>query len=295
MQAKDTTFTAQWSINQYTITFDSKGGSEIAPITQDFGTAVESPADPTREGYTFAGWDGTIPATMPAKNSILNAKWNINQYTLTFKKNDNEIIQSNEYDYNTVISKEDVPANPDSVGYTFAGWDGVIPAAMPAKDSTLTANWTINQYTISFVGRDGTIFHSKKLDYKSDLSEVVQEALGRVPEVTGKDFQGWKEEIPATMPANDLNITANYGDIIYNIVWLEDNGAEFGRTTAIYGETFRKLEKTPVKTGYTFQTWLYKGGSDEVDFTAPYAFDRDTVFVPDFTVNQYTINFDTDG
>ncbi|MFR1542609.1 MAG: InlB B-repeat-containing protein, partial [Oscillospiraceae bacterium] len=52
---------AKWEINQYTITFDTAGGSAIAPITQDYGTAITAPADPTREGYTFAGWDTAIP------------------------------------------------------------------------------------------------------------------------------------------------------------------------------------------------------------------------------------------
>ena len=64
-----------WNANKYTITFDTAGGSEIAPITQDYGTAIASPADPTREGYTFMGWDTEIPTTMPAENITLKAKW----------------------------------------------------------------------------------------------------------------------------------------------------------------------------------------------------------------------------
>ena len=66
---------AKWEINQYTITFDTVGGSTVASITQDYGTAIAAPADPTREGYTFIGWDKAIPATMPAENMIITAKW----------------------------------------------------------------------------------------------------------------------------------------------------------------------------------------------------------------------------
>ena len=64
-----------WNTNKYTITFDTAGGSEIAPITQDYGTQITAPADPTREGYTFIGWDTEIPTTMPAENITLKARW----------------------------------------------------------------------------------------------------------------------------------------------------------------------------------------------------------------------------
>ena len=69
------TLYAKWTANTYTITFDTTGGSEIAPITQDYGTVITAPADPTREGYTFKGWDREIPTTMPAENMTLKARW----------------------------------------------------------------------------------------------------------------------------------------------------------------------------------------------------------------------------
>ena len=69
------TLTAQWTVNWYTIIFNTNGGSEIASITQDYGTDITEPDAPTREGYTFAGWDKTIPATMPAENMTITAQW----------------------------------------------------------------------------------------------------------------------------------------------------------------------------------------------------------------------------
>ena len=69
------TLYAKWAANTYTITFDTAGGSEIAPITQDYGTVITAPANPTREGYTFIGWDTEIPTTMPAENITLKARW----------------------------------------------------------------------------------------------------------------------------------------------------------------------------------------------------------------------------
>ena len=66
---------AKWEINQYTITVKPENGKADITITQDYGTAITAPADPTREGYTFTGWDTEIPTTMPAENITLKAKW----------------------------------------------------------------------------------------------------------------------------------------------------------------------------------------------------------------------------
>ena len=75
MPAENITVKAQWEINPYTITFDTNGGSEIAPITQDYGTEITAPDNPTRKGYTFKGWDKEIPETMPAENITITARW----------------------------------------------------------------------------------------------------------------------------------------------------------------------------------------------------------------------------
>ena len=125
----------------YTLTFDTNGGSAIAPITQDYGTAITAPADPTKTGYTFAGWTPAIPATMPAENMTIKAKWTVNQYTLTFDTNGGSTIAPITQDYGTAIT---APADPTKTGYTFAGWTPVIPSTMPAENLTVTAQWRYN-------------------------------------------------------------------------------------------------------------------------------------------------------
>lgn len=132
------TLYAKWAANTYTITFDTAGGSEIAPITQDYGTVITAPEAPTREGYTFIGWDKEIPTTMPAENMTVTAQWEINQYKITFDTNGGSEIASITQDYGTAIT---APADPTREGYTFIGWDKEIPATMPAENITLKAKW----------------------------------------------------------------------------------------------------------------------------------------------------------
>ena len=129
---------AKWETNQYTITFDTNGGSEIAPITQDYGTKITAPDNPTRKGYTFKGWDKEIPETMPADNITVKAQWEINQYTITFDTNGGSEIAPITQDYGTKIT---APADPTRKGYTFKGWDKEIPETMPAENITITARW----------------------------------------------------------------------------------------------------------------------------------------------------------
>ena len=137
--------TAKWQLNQYTITFDTAGGSEVAPITQDYGTTITAPANPAKTGYTFAGWDREIPTTMPAENITLTARWQVNQYTITFKPENGGQDIVIKQDYGTAIT---APANPTKTGYTFAGWDKTIPTTMPAGDMTITARWTENRVIV---------------------------------------------------------------------------------------------------------------------------------------------------
>ena len=194
---------AKWEINQYTITFDTNGGSEIAPITQDYGTEITAPDNPTRKGYTFKGWDKEIPETMPADNITVKAQWGINQYTITFDTNGGSEIASITQDYGTEIT---APDNPTRKGYTFKGWDKEIPETMPAENITVKAQWEINQYTIAFDTNGGSEIAPITQDYGTEITAPDK------PTRKGYTFKSWDKEIPKTMPAENLTITARWKD-----------------------------------------------------------------------------------
>ena len=198
------TVTAQWEINRYTITFDAAGGSEIAPITQDYGTAIVSPADPTREGYTFIGWDKAIPQTMPAENMTVTAQWEINRYTITFDAAGGSEIAPITQDYGTNIAS---PADPTREGYTFIGWDREIPETMPAENMTVAAQWEINRYTITFDTAGGSEIAPITQDYGTNIAAPAG------PTREGYTFIGWDREIPSTMPAENITLKAKWKDI----------------------------------------------------------------------------------
>ena len=203
MPAENITVKAQWEINQYAITFDTNGGSEIAPITQDYGTAITAPADPTRKGYTFKGWDKEIPKTMPAENITVKAQWEINQYTITFDTAGGSEIAPITQNYGTKIT---TPADPTRKGYTFKGWDKEIPETMPAENMTVKAQWEINQYTITFDTNGGSEIAPITQDYGTAITAPAD------PTRKGYTFKGWDKEIPETMPAENITITARWRD-----------------------------------------------------------------------------------
>lgn len=205
MPNENITVYAKWEINSYTIMFEENGGSTVPDITLPYGSAVSAPTDPTKTGYSFAGWfangDLTIPyefTTMPAGSITVYAKWNINSYTLTFNTNGGSAIAPITQDYNTPIS---APTEPTKTGHTFAGWfadtDLTIPfvfSMMPAGNTTIYAKWTINSYTISFDSNGGSPVTSITQAYNTAVSAPSD------PTKEGYTFAGWYSDTDLTLP-----------------------------------------------------------------------------------------------
>ena len=266
-----------WNTNKYTITFDTNGGSEIAPITQDYGTQIAAPANPTRKGYTFKGWDKEIPETMPAENITVKAQWEINQYTITFDTNGGSEIAPITQDYGTEIT---APDNPTRKGYTFKGWDKEIPETMPAENMTVKAQWEINQYTITFDTNGGSEIAPITQDYGTEITAPDN------PTRKGYTFKGWDKEIPETMPAGNITVKAQWEINQYTITFDTNGGSEIVPITQDYG-TEITVPDNPTRKGYTFKGW---------DKEIPEAMPAENITVKaQWKINQYTITFDTNG
>jgi uncharacterized repeat protein (TIGR02543 family) len=158
--AENTICVAQWTINQYTITFNTDGGSAIDPITQDYATTVTAPADPIRDGYTFAGWDKDIPTTIPAENVTMTATWTPVNYTISYELDGGSVDGNNPASY-TIESAPITLINPTKSGYDFAGWTGteldeatktVTIATGCTGNRSYTATWTKTVYSVSITG-----------------------------------------------------------------------------------------------------------------------------------------------
>ena len=265
-------YTFKWSIvDTFTITFDSNGGTSVESITQDNGTVITPPANPTREGYTFIGWEPALPETMPIGGLAVKAQWVINKYTLTYVIDGQEYSKS-EVEYNATITQLDDPVRE---GYTFSGWSE-IPATMPAHDVEVTGSFIVNSYTLTYIV-DGNAYKTLTVDYGTAITPEAE------PTKEGYTFSGWSE-IPATMPANDVEISGSFTVNSYTLTYIVDGNA-YKTLTVDYGTAITP-EAEPTKEGYTFSGW------SEIPATMPA---NDVEVTGSFTVNSYTLTYIVDG
>ena len=144
--AEDVTYTAQWEINQYTVTFNANGGVGSISGTQNYGTAIDVPADPIREGYTFKGWTPAVVATVPASNVTYTAQWEINRYVVVLNANGGACSTAELcIEHGATVGELPVPTRAKAV---FLGWfteaeggDVVDTSLTVTNTMTLYAHW----------------------------------------------------------------------------------------------------------------------------------------------------------
>ena len=230
----------------YSVTF--KVGDEVVKTAwyEAGETVAEEPA-PTQEGYTFSGWSGYPEnMVMPAQNVTVSGSFSVNHHDIMYKVDGNYYQGYYYVAYGTPLSPDYVPANPTKEGATFVGWENM-PETMPDYDLVLNAIFTETAtYTISYTV-DGVVVATETL------------AEGQVPTPpatatkTGYTFTGWSD-VPATMPAEDVTVTALFTVNSYTLTYMVDGEVYGTPETVAYG-TVITPKAEPTKEGYTFTGW----------------------------------------
>ncbi len=267
MPAYGLTCTAIWNTLNYTVKFlyDDNGAEYKTINNLKVNDAIETVAEPEKEGYTFASWSKTVPATLTAEFITANADanrvitiyalWNINEYTISYSDGiEKKVVYNNDISTN-------MPANPTRTGYTFTGWtytyekDGATVTygaidkdgkasgnttnsklLMPAYALTATAGWKANEYTYTFDANEGT-FTSGATDstrkvtaeYDTDITDKIAEITN--PTRNGYVFKGWATTKSATVADVDLTLITKMtltDNVTYFAVW------EKGKFTVTY-------------------------------------------------------------
>ncbi|MCC2684475.1 MAG: multidomain protein with s-layer y region, ig motif, i-set domain, pkd domain, partial [Paenibacillaceae bacterium] len=194
--------TSQLTVEQSpVVSFDTGGGTAVSSQSVDYnGHATQPAADPTKTGYTFAGWYADsmyatafdFAATAITGATTVYAKWTINRYTVSFDTAGGTSVAGQSVDYNGQATKP--AADPTKTGYTFAGWytDNTFATAFDFAATSITGattvytKWTINSYTVSFDSGGGTAVADQSVDYNGYATQPVAD-----PTRAGYTFAGW--------------------------------------------------------------------------------------------------------
>ncbi|MBO0413545.1 InlB B-repeat-containing protein [Enterococcus hulanensis] len=295
---------AKWKIETYTVTFDSKNGSAISPMTYTIEKGIDNFETPTRTGYTFEGWyNGEEKVTKIEKgetgNRTLIAKWTPVTYKVTFDSSGGNSIDSMAYTIEETISNLPTPTRK---GYKFMGWfEGEkLVTEIPiggTSDRTLTAKWGAIPYTITFADEG-----LSPITYTISDQSI---ALPDGPERAGYRFLGWlvsEEKLNrSTQSTNsivrslaagtigNLRLSAQYEAITYKVNFDSAGGSAIDPITFTTENAVTKLPE-PARIGYRFLGWydgetkvteLPKGSIGDKNLTAKWEKIKTTEVIED--------------
>ena len=278
MPDNNLTLYAKWVVNQYTISFNIDGGTDKLDMVINFGENINIANNSEKTGHTFAGWfiDENITnafnlSKMPAYDFTLYAKWNINQYNISYNTNGGSIISSTKVTYNETIT---LPNEPTKVGHTFDGWyiDNTLLTPynytnMPAQNITLYVKWRINTTSIRFFSNGGSVVESITQEYGTRVNEPSE------PVNEGHKFDGWYTDLYfdeayqfTTMPDDNIILYAKWKINKYTISFNSNGGVFIEDLTQDYGTIVLEPPK-PTRENFVFIGWY-----SDLDFTTLHSF-----------------------
>ncbi len=290
---------AKWDKSEFTINFDSLGGTPVDNLTAEYQTVISKPADPSRLGYSFDGWylDSNYMTEyefnlMGSQNIVLYAKWIINTYTINFDSNGGTSVNSiTELYQNSIFEPED----PTKENYDFDGWFtdenftlryGFLE--MGYENITLYAKWIPHEFTITFVTNNNQNIDQIVAGYQTIIEEP------ETPVKQGYDFNGWyldQEFLQQyefdTMENQNITLYASWSLKSYPIYFNTLGGSSIEAINVEFMDKVSEPE-APSKIGYTFNGWYV-----DLLLTQTYDFDllvtEETILYASWQINQYSI------
>ena len=310
-------YTATWEKVDYVVTYAVDGGSSVPQSTVKYDETVSKPADPNREGYTFAGWyrDSSFKTAWDFEHDVvtqdmtLYAKWNKCTYTATFDKNGGDSITKEEIikSYQEVLGILPITMRK---GYRFEGWytekeggDKIdATTVMPLNGATYHAHWKLDTYTITYDlndGGNGAVNAAGNPDVYTveDPSVSLQAPTWKDHVFLGWTYEGQTDAVSDVViskgSTGNRHYTANWAKGEY-IVRFEANGGNTSTAVGVdRGEAVTR-PADPVKDGYTFKGWFTSS-----DLKTAWDFDKsveeDMTLYAKWEINRYTVTFDTGG
>ena len=210
----------------YTVTWDVDGVETEDKVY--YGAAIVAPADPVKDGYTFAGWDPEVPATMPANDVEYTATWAEASYTVTYVVDGTKTTET--YKYGDTVTVKDAPSVE---GMTFDGWfDGETEYAagstftMPAKDLIIVADFSVGIYKVTYLDATGAVFTTEMVRFGDEIPVPAD-----APTKDHYEFKGWNITYDS-MPAEDIVVEPIFERVPVKLI------PEAGSTTVIDRDNF---------------------------------------------------------
>lgn len=275
---------SNYKINQYTITFESNGGTSVEPITQNYATAVSEPSAPAKNGYIFDGWysdealeNKYVFNTIPAEDITIYARWELARYEIKYHLAGGTNDEENPSEY-TILSENITFKQPKRDGYEFRGWfadsglsieiTGIATGSFGDKEAF--AKWEVIVYKATYIVPEGTInTNIVEFTVETDITMLANATL------KGHSFDGWFSDEdyinPVTRIAGgrigDMTIYGKFTALTYN-VWMDGNEeAEYevsfnlnGASGSVDSQTINETTTLvypaiPERSGFLFAGW----------------------------------------
>ena len=279
----DTTFTAEFAINTYTVTLIAENGVVIGFGKYLYGAAANIVAMPA-EGYHFVKWsDGDTRATRSIRvtsDITLTAEFAINVYVVTLIAEKGIVTGSGEYQYGSTAHITVTPAE----GHYFVKWsDGDTHATrniIVTSDTTLTAEFGVNDYMVVLSAENGTVTGYGKYQYGATAQISATPAQGY-------HFVKWSDgDTNATrsiIVTSDVNLTAEFAIDVYVVKLIAENGVVTGSGEYHYAHKVY-ITATPAE-GYHFVKW----SDGDTNMARSITVTSDTTLIAEFVANVYKV------